>query len=383
MEKNRRWALALILVGMSILLSGGTALAQRMPSSGLLMKPLAPTSGTVVPATRSVTPVNLGAVRAPSSGLQNANPSPTNETVKLTDAGKAIPTLSGGAGKLLTAEEADHLQMAPAFMMDNPGQLIELISKADLDGDGIGEKDNCPSLPNPSQGDVDGDGIGNACDNCPVQKNPKQKNWNHNKYGDACEDSDGDYVFDDVDNCITVANKDQADLNGNGTGDACDAECEQGPSLTVPYISAQCKYHYADECDKVVGEGICDSGYSEGQIVVTSWDIVVSWHTQNASDLIVSCNEHRVVGGWVSEKTHLKQLNYSEEYGVLKTPERGEDPITDSYIAHYTDAEDVAKAVTGQFGGSSRSYSDRSDCELTAQGVCGKTATVNFSVWCP
>jgi len=54
---------------------------------------------------------------------------------------------------------------------DKPGGGADVAYQVgpDLDGDGVcDDGDNCPGVPNPSQGDVDGNGTGDACDANPV-----------------------------------------------------------------------------------------------------------------------------------------------------------------------------------------------------------------------
>ncbi len=81
----------------------------------------------------------------------------------------------------------------------------------DSDGDDHPDTtDNCPVVPNPSQGDLDGDGIGNACDNCVDDRNADQA------------DEDGDGVGDLCDNCPEEANPTQQDSDADGIGDACE-----------------------------------------------------------------------------------------------------------------------------------------------------------------
>ena len=58
----------------------------------------------------------------------------------------------------------------------------------DTDGDGVADdNDNCPDVPNVSQGDRDGDDVGDVCDNCADDFNPTQDDGNGNGVGDVCE----------------------------------------------------------------------------------------------------------------------------------------------------------------------------------------------------
>ncbi len=63
--------------------------------------------------------------------------------------------------------------------------------------------DNCPYVPNASQGDMDDDGVGDVCDT----------------------DRDGDGVDNSSDNCPNHYNLDQEDSNQDGRGDACPECC--------------------------------------------------------------------------------------------------------------------------------------------------------------
>ena len=58
----------------------------------------------------------------------------------------------------------------------------------DTDGDGVAdENDNCPDIPNVSQGDRDEDDVGDVCDNCPDDFNPDQADGDGNGVGDVCD----------------------------------------------------------------------------------------------------------------------------------------------------------------------------------------------------
>src|SRR6185295_8072911 len=87
----------------------------------------------------------------------------------------------------------------------------------DVDGDGLGCNDNCPTVANANQANADGDALGDACDTCP---------------GDAQNDADNDGICAGAgfnppktgqnDNCPTVSNANQANGDSDPLGDACD-----------------------------------------------------------------------------------------------------------------------------------------------------------------
>ncbi len=82
------------------------------------------------------------------------------------------------------------------------GYLV--VSRLDLDQDGVlDDEDNCDSY-NPTQTDTDNDGIGDECD----------------------ADDDGDGVLDVNDNCQYNSNADQSDIDFDGIGDECDEDID-------------------------------------------------------------------------------------------------------------------------------------------------------------
>jgi hypothetical protein len=105
----------------------------------------------------------------------------------------------------------------------------------DKDGDSIG--DVCDPCPGDPDNDIDGDGfcagigfdwmtmLGDR-DNCPEDPNPSQSDCDEDLTGDACDpdtvDDDYDGVDDSCDNCPGVSNSEQEDYDGDEIGDACD-----------------------------------------------------------------------------------------------------------------------------------------------------------------
>jgi len=190
----------------------------------------------------------------------NANIMAKNGTVHLMHHSNAIGAFFG-----------KHVIIGHHVNLDNKNGLVgntdNPINANDRDNDGVANSnDNCPTVPNVSQGDIDSDGIGDACDNCPGTYNPLQENTDYqteidgdlpiegnacesvpapycgngqvdagedcddanSNDGDACQnnckekDTDGDTLSDSNDNCPSIANFDQKDLDNDGLGDACD-----------------------------------------------------------------------------------------------------------------------------------------------------------------
>src|SRR5213078_1708674 len=92
----------------------------------------------------------------------------------------------------------------------------------DLDGDGIGLGDNCPTVPNPDQLDSDGDGVGDACDNCPHVANPPVATLGYDH--PVQRDHDGDGRGDACDLCPHLPSPSDVDTDGDGIGDDCDPQ---------------------------------------------------------------------------------------------------------------------------------------------------------------
>ena len=116
----------------------------------------------------------------------------------------------------------DEPQGEPTCVPSRPNEYAG-ITGDDMDGDGVEDgQDLCPTVFNPIrpmdggfQADFDGDGLGDVCDPCPLSLE-----------GQDCPavdatDLDGD-GFGDEDNCPVVPNPDQADGDEDGHGDACD-----------------------------------------------------------------------------------------------------------------------------------------------------------------
>ncbi len=98
---------------------------------------------------------------------------------------------------------------------------------ADLDADGVDNRDELALGSLPGRADTDGDGLDDGTDNCPIAVNPDQGDRVHpNGIGDACDDPDGDNIPDLTDLCPDAWAATNADSDGDGLGDACDPDAD-------------------------------------------------------------------------------------------------------------------------------------------------------------
>ncbi len=112
----------------------------------------------------------------------------------------------------------------------------------DSDGDYVCDvDDNCPDVPNSSQGDSDLDGVGDVCDNCMTVPNADQKDWDVDGKGDVCDpcpksawdDKDGDGLCGDVDRCAKTVLPESVPLLMLGVNRFADVDGD-GVFETVP-----------------------------------------------------------------------------------------------------------------------------------------------------
>ncbi len=133
----------------------------------------------------------------------------------------------------VNADQADGDADGVGDVCDNCPEVVN-VDQADRDGDEVGDVcDNSPDEPNPGQGDSDADGIGNATDNCRDIPNTAQEDGDEDGAGDVCDncaetanedqaDADADQIGDECDNCPALVNADQADTDEDGVGNECD-----------------------------------------------------------------------------------------------------------------------------------------------------------------
>jgi hypothetical protein len=105
----------------------------------------------------------------------------------------------------------------------------------DPDGDGLlGERDNCPSYPNPGQDDRDFDGLGDLCDEFPNDPDNDSDVDGTRSTTDNCpyadnvfqDDDDVDGFGNSCDHCPSSPDDLNNDLDGDGNGDGCDDDID-------------------------------------------------------------------------------------------------------------------------------------------------------------
>jgi hypothetical protein len=159
----------------------------------------------------------------------------------------------------------------------------------DSDDDGVpdhfrGERDNCPTTPNPDQQNSDSDTHGDACDNCAIAANQDQADNDSDGIGNACDicpDGNNLQACDDSNACTT------GDVCTGGAGGECLGE---DTSQTDCDDSNECT---ADSCEPATG---CVN-LSEPEGAACGDDSVTACTGPDTCDGFGTCEANHVVSG--------------------------------------------------------------------------------------